>query len=84
MFELGTESAAEHAALGRLLSTLGLTNALLIGPEMAAAATECPAARHFSTKADAAAWLARHPVVNQRVLVKGSRGMALETLVELL
>ena len=82
MFELGTASAAEHAALGRLLAELGLEQALLIGPEMAAAAAGCPAARHFPTKAEAAAWLARHPVSNQHILVKGSRGMALETLLE--
>ena len=82
MFELGTASAAEHAALGRLLVELGLEEALLIGPEMAAAAAGCPAARHFPTKAEAAAWLARHPVSNQHILVKGSRGMALETLLE--
>ncbi len=84
MFELGPESAAEHTALGHLLVELRLDNALLIGPEMAAAAAVCPAARHFATKADAAAWLGQHPVSHQQILVKGSRGMALETLVELL
>ena len=82
MFELGTASAAEHAALGQLLVELGLEEALLIGPEMAAAAAVCPAARHFGTKAEATAWLAGHPLGNRQILVKGSRGMALETLLE--
>ena len=82
MFELGTASAAEHAALGQLLVELGLEEALLIGPEMAAAAAVCPAARHFGTKAEAVAWLAGHPLGNRQILVKGSRGMALETLLE--
>ena len=84
MFELGTASTAEHRALGQLLQELKLENALLIGPEMQATAAACPAARHFGTKAQAADWLARHPVRHHQILVKGSRGMALETLVELL
>ena len=83
MFELGTESAAEHRALGELLRETGLPEVLLIGPEMAAAAVS-PAFRHFATKAAAAAWLRQHPPQGRQVLVKGSRGMALETLLELL
>jgi len=84
MFELGTESAAEHRALGQLLAGLPLPEALLIGTEMAQAAEAAPNSRHFATKAEAATWLAQHPVQGYQVLVKGSRGMALETLLELL
>ncbi|GAA3986447.1 UDP-N-acetylmuramoyl-tripeptide--D-alanyl-D-alanine ligase [Hymenobacter antarcticus] len=84
MFELGDESAAEHRQLGQLLAELRLPQVLLIGPEMALAAAEAPSAQHFATKAEAAEWLRTHSVRGQQVLVKGSRGMALETLVELL
>jgi len=84
MFELGSESAAEHLALGQLLAWLPLPQVLLIGPEMGGAAALVPAARHFTTKAEAAEWLRTNPVRGWQVLVKGSRGMALETLVELL
>ncbi|OGX87228.1 UDP-N-acetylmuramoyl-tripeptide--D-alanyl-D-alanine ligase [Hymenobacter glacialis] len=83
MFELGEESAAEHRLLGQLLAELQLPAVLLIGPEMAQAA-DAAKVQHFTTKAEAAEWLRQHPVRGQQVLVKGSRGMALETLVELL
>ncbi|MCC3153267.1 UDP-N-acetylmuramoyl-tripeptide--D-alanyl-D-alanine ligase [Hymenobacter sp. BT770] len=84
MFELGDDSAAEHRQLGQLLAELNLPAVLLIGPEMSAAATVAAQTQHFANKADAAEWLKQHPVRGQQVLVKGSRGMALETLVELL
>ncbi|GAB3582433.1 UDP-N-acetylmuramoyl-tripeptide--D-alanyl-D-alanine ligase [Hymenobacter daeguensis] len=84
MFELGDDSPAEHRLLGQLLAELRLPQVLLIGPEMAGAAAQAATARHFATKAEAADWLRQHPTTGRQVLVKGSRGMALETLVELL
>ena len=84
MFELGESAEAEHHALGRLLTELQLNNVLLIGPLMQAAATAYPAAHHFADKAAAAAWLATHQPQGQLLLLKGSRGMGLETLVPLL
>jgi len=82
MFELGDESVAEHQALGQLLTELALPNVVLVGTEMQAAAQDN--FQYFPTKAEAAEWLRQHAPHGQQVLVKGSRGMALETLVELL
>ncbi|RZK52586.1 MAG: UDP-N-acetylmuramoyl-tripeptide--D-alanyl-D-alanine ligase, partial [Hymenobacter sp.] len=84
MFELGATSAAEHQAVGALLAELQLTSAVLIGPLMQAAAEAHPAARYFADKAAAAGWLAQQPVAGQLILLKGSRGMGLETLLPLL
>ncbi|WP_151086382.1 UDP-N-acetylmuramoyl-tripeptide--D-alanyl-D-alanine ligase [Hymenobacter baengnokdamensis] len=84
MFELGQTSAAEHQALGELLATLPLAKVVLIGDLMRAAAAACPAAAHFADKATAAAWLTQQPLRNQLILLKGSRGMGLETLLPLL
>ncbi|QKG53922.1 UDP-N-acetylmuramoyl-tripeptide--D-alanyl-D-alanine ligase [Hymenobacter sp. BRD67] len=84
MFELGETSAAEHQALGKLLATLPLTNVILIGALMQDAATAYPSASYFADKATAAAWLTQHPLRHQLVLLKGSRGMGLETLLPLL
>ncbi len=84
MLELGAESGPEHQALGALLAEVGFEEVVLVGPEMAAATATCPAARHFGTKAEAAAWLVAAPPRQRRVLLKGSRGIGLETLVEFL
>ncbi|WP_400192907.1 UDP-N-acetylmuramoyl-tripeptide--D-alanyl-D-alanine ligase [Hymenobacter sp. B81] len=82
MFELGSESAAEHQALGELLAQQQFGTVLLIGPEMQRAAQ--PGFRHFLSKDEAAAWLRANPLHERQILVKGSRGMGLETLMELL
>jgi UDP-N-acetylmuramoyl-tripeptide--D-alanyl-D-alanine ligase len=67
-----------------LLAELQLPSVVLVGPEMEKAAAAAGQAQHFTTKAEAAEWLRQNPIRNQQILVKGSRGMALETLVELL
>ena len=84
MFELGDESAREHADIGHLLADLPIDSVVLIGPEMRLAHAKNSDTHHFPTKAEAADWLRTHPVRGRQVLVKGSRGMALETLVVLL
>lgn len=84
MFELGTESEDEHRSLGRLVQGLPFGTVILIGPELAQAAALDSSMLHFATKPEAAAWLLANPLTARQILVKGSRGMGLETLVELL
>ncbi len=86
MFELGEESATEHAALGNLLAELPFNKVVLIGPEMAHAHDICGNSHnhYFATKAEAAVWLQNEALENHQILIKGSRGMGLETLLELL
>ncbi|UOQ53576.1 UDP-N-acetylmuramoyl-tripeptide--D-alanyl-D-alanine ligase [Hymenobacter cellulosivorans] len=82
MFELGSESEAEHRALGELLAAQSFATVLLVGSDMQHAALR-PEFRHFPTKQEAAAWLTEHPLSGQQILIKGSRGMGLETLLPL-
>lgn len=84
MFELGTESSAEHQTLGRLVHALPFGTVLLIGSDMREAAAAHSAAHYFATKPEAVAWLQANPLHNRQILIKGSRGMGLETLLELL
>ncbi|GAA3918612.1 UDP-N-acetylmuramoyl-tripeptide--D-alanyl-D-alanine ligase [Hymenobacter algoricola] len=83
MFELGTESEAEHRALGALLAAQRFGTVLLCGPDMRYALEACPTAQYFPTKADLAHWLQAQPLSRRQILIKGSRGMGLETVLSL-
>jgi UDP-N-acetylmuramoyl-tripeptide--D-alanyl-D-alanine ligase len=81
MLELGEESEKEHKAIADMIrDTFDLV--ILVGPEfMKVAAKEIPT---FIDTEDAAAWLRDHPIKNAHILMKGSRGIAIEKLLELL
>jgi UDP-N-acetylmuramoyl-tripeptide--D-alanyl-D-alanine ligase len=80
MLEMGKESEQEHRNLGRLLAANSLDKVLLCGKEMYYAHQEVPGSRHFAKKEDLVAWLNANPVEGACILVKGSRGSSLETL----
>lgn len=84
MLELGAASPEEHGKLGKLIAGLSFDQIILCGPEMEHASAFAPAAWHFETKAELQKWLRENPVQNSLVLIKGSRGMSLETLLEVL
>ena len=84
MFELEAEADAEHQAIGRLIREKGFTNVYLCGTLFKAALREMPNAKYFTKKEELALELKQYPVKNATVLVKASRGMGLETIVELL
>ena len=81
----GSPVAGRGAAVGRQSAAGGGGTGCCCGSTGgAAAAAAAGTVEHFATKDAAAEWLRQYPVRGQQVLVKGSRGMALETLVELL
>ncbi|MDO6390458.1 UDP-N-acetylmuramoyl-tripeptide--D-alanyl-D-alanine ligase [Pontibacter sp. BT731] len=84
MLEMGSESAAEHKAIGEIIAEQNFDTVLLCGPEMKHAAETDNRFHYFATKAELQSWLEANPVSESYVLVKGSRGMGLETLVEVL
>ena len=86
MRELGADSAAEHKKIvDRLLSVIpseaSVSPAILVGPEFrkAAEGTGIPV---FDTSDDLAAWLQEHPLSGYTVLVKGSRGIRMEKVID--
>lgn len=82
MFELGQESRKEHEALGKLISSLNFDLILLCGKEMRYAKDFCHHATYFKDKQELEQWLQSQHLDNYEILIKGSRGMGLETIVE--
>ncbi|MDX5404056.1 MAG: hypothetical protein LPK28_01005 [Bacteroidota bacterium] len=83
MFELGSHSAEEHQHMVDLLRTMDLIDVVLIG--QAYTSTEHPASfRVFASTDMALEELQKHPIKNCLILLKGSRGMKLERLLDTL
>jgi UDP-N-acetylmuramoyl-tripeptide--D-alanyl-D-alanine ligase len=90
MLELGERAAALHEACGRLAARSGVGVLLTVGGEAAAALARAAveaglsagAVEHVATSAEAAARLARLVRPGDVVLVKGSRAVRMEAVVE--
>ncbi|HEY8510674.1 MAG TPA: UDP-N-acetylmuramoyl-tripeptide--D-alanyl-D-alanine ligase [Cyclobacteriaceae bacterium] len=82
MFELGDESDREHRLLASLIKQHGFKDVYLCGNLMAAAAEELPEAKHFTNKADLIEALKSADISDSLVLIKASRGIGLEEVVE--
>jgi UDP-N-acetylmuramoyl-tripeptide--D-alanyl-D-alanine ligase len=87
MFEMGQESAAEHESVVKKALETNVDERIFIGHDFAASrksevGSQKPAV-FYSTVEEAIAGLKANPIKNSTVLIKGSRGMALERLVEL-
>ncbi|XWW47442.1 UDP-N-acetylmuramoyl-tripeptide--D-alanyl-D-alanine ligase [Fibrella sp. USSR17] len=82
MYELGDESPAEHAALGTLVAKQKFDLVILAGKDMKYALPALPKAYYFPDKFSLHNWIADNPMTNTRILIKGSRGMGLESVVQ--
>jgi|EP01037_Dinobryon_pediforme_P010570 UDP-N-acetylmuramoyl-tripeptide--D-alanyl-D-alanine ligase len=88
MFEMGTEAAAEHQAVVNKAMETPVDERIFIGNEF----YNCSLRENYSgtnaplfykTAEEAIAGLTDDPIKNATILIKGSRGMALERLVAL-
>ncbi len=84
MLELGADSEKEHVAIGELACSAGFSQVLLCGPRMKQAHDACQQSTYFENRDQLAAYLKTNEISNSTILVKGSRGMGLEKVVELL
>lgn len=84
MYELGDESQAEHTALGELIAKYPFEKILLVGDQMQHALSHLPKAFYFPDKFGLHNWLQDHPIINSFILIKGSRGIQLESVLPFL
>lgn len=84
MLELGQETEAEHLALGRMLAECNFDLVVLTGPLMQHALPALPQAYYIPDKFSLHNWIMDHPQDDTHILIKGSRGMGLESVVQFL
>ncbi len=87
MFEMGPESAVEHAAVIQKALDTDVDERIFIGKDFLSQISKFKIqktdATFYETAEDAIAGLKAEPITGATILIKGSRGMALERLVEL-
>lgn len=84
MYELEEESEREHTRIGELIKELGIEEGLLCGKLIRSAQAANHTLKYFEDKAQLGDYLKANPIEDATILVKASRGMALETIVDVL
>ena len=82
MLELGEESLKEHEAIVRFAARQKPDVLALVGPEFGRTGFMKCGALHFPDTAAAKKWFDEQKFENSLILIKGSRGMRLEQLLE--
>ncbi len=78
MMELGEHSISEHSAVVHLLQQYKWNKIILAGKDY----TNLPKnILHFNTSDEVAAWYKNEQIENSTILIKGSRGMAMEKVI---
>jgi UDP-N-acetylmuramoyl-tripeptide--D-alanyl-D-alanine ligase len=77
MLELGEQSGEEHQHVIELLQQNGLKNVLLVGSEFKNTHNNFSC---FDTVADLQAFIDENPILDNYILIKGSRGIKLEKI----
>jgi len=83
MMELGTESAEAHKNIVALTGE-GFSQVLLCGPNMEEVSEVNSLARYFNNRDELVGFLKQNPIENSTILIKASRSMGLEEVVDFL
>lgn len=81
MRELGNYSTQEHRALVELLANEKFEQVMLVGQNLEPFAADY---LHFADVEQLSTHILAHPITNNQILIKGSRGVALERIIEYL
>lgn len=83
MLELGANSHEEHSRILRILNNQGITNVFLVGHQFEIISKEF-GYKSFAGVENLMEFLKLNPVTGKYILVKGSRGMMLEKIYDLI
>ena len=81
MFELGKSSDEEHQAIVNLTETFGFENCFFIGEHFYKTNTTKIKFKSFEELND---YITKEPLINKSILIKGSRGMRLERILDVI
>ncbi|HEY5691255.1 MAG TPA: UDP-N-acetylmuramoyl-tripeptide--D-alanyl-D-alanine ligase [Cyclobacteriaceae bacterium] len=84
MYELEDESEAEHRKIADWVATNKIDQTLLCGELIKSAVQAGLPLKYFTTKEELISYVKAHPINDAAILVKASRGMALESVIEYL
>ncbi len=82
MYELEEEAEREHQNIGKLIREKGFQKIYLVGSLFKSAMKEIPNAKHFETKQLLMDEMKRNKLSGSTILVKASRGIGLETILD--
>ncbi len=82
MFELGDDSPPEHERVGTLTGKYDFDQKIFVGKDMRYAAEKVPDSRYFEDKPGLISFLKNKSFEGYSILIKGSRGMALEEIAD--
>lgn len=82
MFELGEQSHAEHQKLGEQVAAAQFDTVVFFGEATQAALIANPKAYFFTDKFSLHNWIQDRAIQNSHILIKGSRGVSLETVLQ--
>jgi len=80
MFELGEYSSAEHEKIADLAASLNLKHLIFVGKEFEPFKSKCT--HYFPDNIETKAWFDLQDFSDTTILIKGSRGVALEKILE--
>lgn len=84
MFEVGPTSLDEHQKIADRVAEINPKIAILVGKDFVRTQTDKNCLKKFKTLEEAKEFLRLHPVADSEILIKGSRGMTMEKILDVL